>query len=164
MKAEELKEKCSEIVDLIEQTNLGNVYNNIVPFFQATAELYDRRDEIDSLPLKQKSPSIWMRLFSKEQARKIDEEIGELRRQKIALIQTIKNCGRNMNWNNRTEKGDPITKDNVFFGGIQNLGEFPVEKWEKFKTSSPRTYEIIARQMVEFMKHKKDGFGLINWF
>lgn len=160
----ELKQACSEILDLIEQTNLGNVYNNIVPFFQATAELYDRRDEIDSLPLKQKSPSIWMRLFSKEQARKIDEEIGELWRQKLKLTQTIKNCGRNMAWNNRTKKGEPVTKENIYFGGIQNLGELSVAKWEEYKTSCPRTYEIIAHQMVDFMQHKKDGFGLINWF
>lgn len=163
MKKEELKEKCSAIVDLIEQTDITNVYNNIVPFFQMASELYDRRSEIDSLPLKQKSPSIWMRLFSKEQARKIDEEIGELWRQKIALIQTIKNCGRDMNWNNRTKKGDPITKDNVFFGGIQNLGELSVAKWEEYKTSCPRTYEIIAHQMVDFMQNRKSGFTQTNW-
>lgn len=164
MKKEELKEKCSAIVDLIEQTDITNVYNNIVPFFQATAELYDRRSEIDSLPLKQKSPSIWMRLFSKEQAWKIDEEIGELWRQKIALIQTIKNCGRNMEWNNRTKKGEQVTKDNVYFGGFNKLATLPVSKWEEFKIGTPRTYELIARQMLEFMQHKKDGFKLINWF
>ena len=164
MEKEELKEKCSAIVDLIEQTNLGNVYENIIPFFQATAELFDHQNEIEDIPLKQKSPSFWMRLFSKKQARKLDEEIGELWRQKIGLIQTIKNCGRNVNRNNRTQKGEPVTKERIFFGGIKNLGILSVAKWEEFKMGTPRTYEIIAKQMVEFMNHKKEGFKQTNWF
>ena len=69
-----------------------------------------------------------------------------------------------MSGHNRTKKGEPITKENIFFGGIMDIGEFPVAKWEEFKTGTPRTYEIIANQMVEFMKHKKDGFTQINWF
>lgn len=164
MEKEELKEKCSAIVDLIEQTDITNVYNNIVPFFQATTELFDQINEINGIPLKQKAPYFWMRIFSRKQAKNIDETVGELWRQKRALIQTIKNCGRNMSGHNRTKKGEPITKENIFFGGIMDIGEFPVAKWEEFKTGTPRTYEIIANQMVEFMKHKKDGFTQINWF
>ena len=164
MKTEELKKTCSEVVDLIEQTNLSNVYENIVTFFQATSLLYDRRSEIDAIPLKQKAPSFWMRVFCKDKAKQLDETVGELWRQKLALLQAIKNCGRNMSWNNRTRQGEDVTKYNIYFGGIQNLGEFPIAKWEEFKVGSPRTYEIIARQMVEFMKNKKDSFQQINWF
>lgn len=163
MKKEELKEKCSAIVDLIEQTDITNVYNNIVAFFQMASELYDRRSEIDSIPLKEKAASIWMRLFSKEQAQKIDEKVGDLWRQKLGLLQTIKNCGRNMNWNNRTQKGEKVTKDNVYFGGFDRLATLPVSKWEEFKIGTPRTYELIARQMLEFMQNRKAGFTQTNW-
>lgn len=160
----ELEQACSKIVNLIENTNITNVYDNIVPFFQASAQLFDRRHEIDAIPLKQKGPSVWMRLFSKEQARKLDEAVGKLWRQKLGLTQTIKNCGRNLSWNNRTKKGEEVTKENIYFGGIQNLGELSVAKWEEYKTSCPRTYEIIANQMVDFMQRKKEGFKQTNWF
>jgi len=164
MDTKELKQKCSQIVNLIEQTNLSNVYNNIVPFFQMASELYDCCSEIEAIPPKQKSPSIWMRLFSKEQAIKIDKEVGALWHQKRGLIQTIKCCGRNMNRNNRTKKDEKVSKDKIFFGGIQNIGEYPVTTWEEKKMSNPCTYELVARQMLEFMQHKKDGFKLTNWF
>lgn len=163
MKTQDLTQKCSAIVDLIEQTNIGNVYDNIVPFFQQTAELFDKLSEIEAISLKQKAPSFWLRTFSKEQARKLDEQIGELWRQKLSLMQTIKNCGRNLAWNNRTKKGELVTKQKIFFGGIMNLGVLPVAKWEEFKTGTPRTYELIARQMLEFMQNRKAGFTQTNW-
>lgn len=163
MKKEELKQRCSEIVDLIEHTDIADVYTNIVTFFQATAELSDRIHEINAIPLKQGSPSFWVRVFSKKKARKLDETVGKLWQQKLALTQTIKNCGRNLNWNNRTKKGEKVTKENIYFGGIQNLGELPVSKWEEYKKSCPRTYEIIARQMLEFMQNRKAGFTQTNW-
>ena len=158
MKTEELKQKCSEIADLIEQTNLSNVYDNIITFFQLTSSLHDSLDEIQASPIATKNPSWLQRIFKKKEAEEIDQLIRDQERQKRALIQTIKNCGRNMSGHNRTKKGEPITKENIFFGGIMDIGEFSVAKWEEFKTS-----EIIANQMLEFLQNKKNGFRQTNW-
>jgi len=158
MNRQELKEKCSNIVELIDETNNSNVYDNIITFFQLTSELHDKLEEIQEIPIKQKDPSIWMRLFNRKKAKQIDGKLGELGRQKLGLCQTISNCGRSSYGYNRTNVGEQITKNNVYFGGIFGLNTLPVVKWEECR--EPK----VAIQMTSFMKSHKAGFELTNWF
>ena len=164
MEKQALKEICSQIRELIKQTNNENVYDNIITFFNLTSPLYDCRDDIEALPIAQQKPTSFMRFFNRKKAEKIDESVRDQEEEKSLLCKAISNSGRWLAGHNRTNKGEEVTKDKVYFGGIQNLGEFPIAKWEEFKVGSPRTYEIIARQMVDFMKSKKEGFQQINWF
>ena len=164
MEKNELKEKCMAISTLIEQTNKNNVFNNVIEFFQLTSELHDRLGEIQAIPLKQKDPSVWMWLFKRKKAKKIDEELGDLGRQKLGLCQTISNCGRTKHWNNRSKEGEQITKHNIFFGGISGLNTLPIAEWEACKTTEPEVYETIANQMNDFIHSHQKGFMLTNWF
>ncbi len=158
MEKQELKEKCSAIVDLIEQTDNSNVYDNIITFFEYTSELHDRLGEIQEIPIKQKGPSTWMRLFNHKKAKELDKQLAELGRQKLGLCQSISHTGRSEYWNNRSQKGEKVTKHNVYFGGIFGLNTLPVVKWEECR--EPK----VAIQMTSFMKSHKAGFELTNWF
>ncbi len=164
MEKQELKKICDEILNIIDQTNNSNVYETIISFFTLTSQLHDRLDEIQNIPVKQTSPTFWIRVFHKKKAEEIDNIIREQERQKRGLCQSILRAGRQEFGYNRTKEGEIITKDKVFFGGICGLNTLPVTKWEECKKTDPTVYNTIASQMTRFVKSYELAFKLVYWF
>ncbi len=164
MKKDELKKICSDISEIIQQTNNENVYDNVITFFNLTSSLHDRLDEIQAIPVAAKDPTWLQRLFKRKWSKKIDQDIAEQERQKRGLCQAISNAGRYKFGYNRTKEDETVTKDNVFFGGICGLTTLPVTKWEKCKNSDPTVYNTIASQMTRFVKSYEQAFKLVYWF
>ena len=160
MEKQELKTICSQISDLIKETNNSNAYDNIITFFQLTSTLYDKLEEIQAIPIATQSPTWIQRLFNKKQAKQTDQIIQDLEREKRALCNSIKNSGRN--GYNHTTSGEEVTKHNIYFGGIAGLPVQTVEEWEHSR-DTPKNYNKIASQMTEFMKGFKESFMLTNW-
>ena len=164
MEKKELKKICGEILNIIDQTNNSTVYDNIITFFTLKSQLHDRLDEIQNIPVKQTSPTLWIRMFHRSKAEEMISIICEQERQKHGLCQSILQAGRQEFGYNRTKEGETVTKDNVFFGGICGLNTLPITKWEECKKTDPTVYNTIASQMTRFVKSYELAFKLVYWF
>lgn len=164
MEKEELKLICSEITELIKETNNENVYDNIITFFNLTSPLYDCRDDIESLPIAQEKPTSFTRFFNRKKAEKIDECVRDQEEEKSLLCKAISNSGRWVAGHNRTNDGEEVTKDKVYFG-LRSYGDgwYPITEFEKYRTSNPKIYNAVASQMTQFIKNFAEGFGKTNW-
>ena len=97
---------------IIEFTTPENFYEMIVKFYSITSKLHDHVEDIQRLPLKGK---VFLGIKSKE--RKMAEKAMS------NLISLIKEYGRETN-NNRTEKGNLVTKDDIYLDA--GIDMFPV--------------------------------------
>lgn len=89
-----------------------NFYDMIVKFYSITSKLHDHVEEIQGLPLRGK---VFLGIKSKR--RKMAEKAMS------NLISVIKEYGRETN-NNRTEKGNVVTKDDIYLDA--GIDMFPI--------------------------------------
>lgn len=164
METQDLKKICTQISEIIAKTNNENVFENIITFFNLTSVLHDRKDEIYAIPIAQKKPTFFMRLFKRKKADEIYEIIKQQENEKLLLFKAITNAGRWEGGCNRSKKGETVTKQNVFFGArILGPKSVPIATLEKYKSTEPKLYNAVASQMTNFIKNFEDSFDNVNW-
>ncbi|MEM4702913.1 MAG: hypothetical protein QXP53_00275 [Candidatus Pacearchaeota archaeon] len=113
-----LLEPFEQLADIKENLNsyqftAEKALDCLVKFFQATSPVYDNIRKI------------------RDAKEKIEKKKGEkdLAESIKILYAHLENSGRNRYGMNRTNPGQPVTYDNVYFGGRDGLNIHPVRKW-----------------------------------
>ncbi len=134
---------------IINNINYENCYDRVIQFFNLTSKLDDRWIEISQLPLKG-----WKFWSFKSKDRKQAEA------DRAFFFKEVKKAGRCPHGINRTERGEEVTKDNVYFGDIFGIFTRTVATFEAFEGSFVQ--EKIRQQIVSFVQSYKDSFKL-DW-
>ena len=164
MERQELKTICSQICKIIDETNNGNVCDNIVAFYDLTSQLYDCRGEIEAIPIAQKHPNFFVRLFNRKAAEKVYKTIKKQEEEKYDLFKAITNAGRYEKGYNRTKKGEKVTKDSIFFcARVLGSKYISIASIEEYKHTKPTIYNSIVGPITDYVKNFKTNFGKTNW-
>jgi len=133
---------------IIDQVEYENCYNSILDFFKLTSDLQDRRLEIYYLPLKG-FQFLGMTSRSRKKAEK----------QRDLFIQTLDRAGRNTTYN-RTQPGENVTKDKIFFGNACGVCNGRISKFES--STKNEIHEVVKPQIIKFVESFKGQFAL-DW-
>lgn len=164
MERQKLKTICSQICKIIDETNNGNVCDNIVAFYDLTSQLYDCRDEIEAIPIAQKHPNFFVRLFNRKSAEEMYDTIKKQEEEKCDLFKAITNAGRYEQGYNRTKKGEKVTKDSIFFcARILGSEYISIASIEAYKYAKPTIYNAIVGPITDYVKNFKANFAKTNW-
>lgn len=140
----------NDLNGIIRNINYRNCYDMVVKFFGLTGVLDDYLSEIKDFPLK--GTKI---LGIKSHARKLAEI------DRNSFIEAVKRAGRDLDGHNRTKPGEPVTKDNVYFGEIDCLSTNSVARFERAK-DDPHVQDSIRQQIIYFVLNYEPEFKL-DW-
>ena len=163
----EFYETVSRLNEITKTINEKNCWTQVINFFNLTSYLQDNVEEIVLIPLKGKETrTVWgyikhtiRNVFKKERDRTpyfSPEELESIKKRDKFIKEVIKG-GRDKYGYNRTEKGETVTKDKVYFGGIHGLNTLNVTAWES--TTDQGTKDLIAQQIIGFVRSYKDSFN-----
>ena len=133
---------------IVDSINTNNCYDKIVEFFTITSNLQDRSDEIRNLPLK--GLKVWGRRSEMRRAAEIELE---------KFLEQIHNTGRCSYGYNRTEPGETVTKDKLYFGDVHGIWTFTVRKFEDECKDDAYVQEHIRNQITGFVKSYSQSFN-----
>ena len=136
---ENLITKVEELKLVIKRTSLQNCYDKAVEFFVITSYLHDNLEEIKTLPLKG-----WRVFGLKSHQRQIAEQ------QRKKFLTSIVKAGRNLYGNNRTLRGEIISKDVIYFGNINGMNTLPISTFET--KQDPELQMTIRGQVAQFIQ------------
>ena len=150
--------------DLTEIRNLQPL-TGIVMFFNLVSCWHDRCDEINQIIGD-------LRRVDYGQHTKLIEKLG-------VLIHHFENAGRSRYGYNRTEKGQEVTGEHVFLGGIYGVWTLNILSWLKHKNdrrdiasfsgfhlsmANMNSYDVVSQQARDFMTpHIESICELIDW-
>ena len=133
---------------IVDSINTQNCYDKIVEFFTITSHLQDCSDEIRLLPLK--GFKVWGKRSEKRRSAEIELE---------NFLAQIHKAGRCSYGYNRTEPGETVTKDNLYFGDVHGIWTFTVRKFEDECKNDAYVQEHIRNQITGFVKSYKSSFN-----
>ena len=136
---------------IVDSISTQNCYDKIVEFFTITSHLQDCSDGIRQLPLKG---------FKVCGKRSEQRKLAEIELEKF--LAQIHKAGRCSYGYNRTEPGETVTKDNLYFGDIYGIWTFTVRKFEDECKNVAYVQKHVRNQITGFVKSYKDSFGT-NW-
>ena len=135
-----------DLNNIINNIDSKNCYDMVVKFFGLTSTLEDNLDEICQLPLK------GVNIFGiKSDARKQAEA------DRTFFVKEVGKAGRDCCSHNRTEPQEPVTKDNVYFGGVDGLNTYSVARFERAKDDQ-YVQDSIRWQIVDFVRSYRHSF------
>ena len=154
----ELLAQVMNLRSIIEHINSENCCDEIVKFFTITSSIQDRAQEIEELlPVVEGKMCKFFGwksdLRKKSETRRFEAEKGFKN-----FMYEINKAGRNPYGYNRTELGEPITKDKLFFGDRSGINTITVKKLEECKKDL-YVQEIVRFQIVDFVKSYKASFN-----
>ncbi|MBQ5945411.1 hypothetical protein IJL65_03295 [bacterium] len=139
-----------ELNAIIREINYNNCYDYVVEFFKRTSLFDDYWAEIKDLPLK------GTKVFGiKSKARKKAEADCAF------FFKEVHKAGRDLCGHNRTNPGEEVTKENVYFGDVWGLHTHTIAQFERAK-DDPNVREAIPRQIVDFVQSYKNSFK-VDW-
>jgi len=138
---------------IVRSISTENCYDKIVEFFTITSHLQDCSDEIRQFPLK----GFKVLGIRSEQRKAAEVELGKFLRQ-------VHKAGRCTCGYNRTERGERVTKDNVFFGDVYGIWKSSVRKFENECKDDEDVQKHIRNQITGFVKSYRNSFdtGWLN--
>lgn len=156
-------EFVTEVMNLnqiINHINKENCYDKVVEFFTITSYLQDHAREIEEL-----LPPI--RGFKFCGIKSSYRKECEFKRSKAELglkvfLNELNKAGRDMYGHNRTEHGEPVSKNNIYFGDTAGIWTFPVVKFEEECKNDTYVQENIRNQITNFVRSYKGSFD-IDW-
>ena len=140
---------------VIDHITPENCYDKVIEFFKLTSKLQDSRKELEKL-----LPAIEGRKFYKwksSQRKQSEEKRAEAEMQFESFMYEISKAGRNPYGYNRTETGETVTKDKVFFGNIWGIITLSVEELEKCPNDT-YVQERVRNQITGFVRTYKNQF------
>lgn len=144
---------------IINHINEENCYDKVVEFFTITSYLQDHAREIEELlpPVRGFNFCGIKSLYRKE---------CEFKRNKAELglkvfMSELNKAGRDMYGHNRTERGETVSKDNIYFGDVAGIWTFTVAKFENLKNDA-YVQENIRAQITGFVKSYEGSFN-VDW-
>ena len=145
---------------IIRFINKDNCYEQVVRFFSLTSELQDHSED-----LKQFLPCVeGFKFFGLKSEKRKKSEV---RRQEAemglkAFLQEVNGAGRDSFGINRTEFGEKITKDKIFFGNVWGISTFSVREFEGKYRDDAFVQEHVRDQICNFVRSYKNSFNL-DW-
>ena len=130
---------------IIREISYENAYQKVVEFFRITSSIQDRMEDVYKFPLRG-----WSFLGIKSRERK-QAEIA-----RSVFMSQITSAGRSKSGPNRTERGEAITKFDVYFGGIYEIPQLAIADLEAIK--APGVQEKVRAQIEGFV------VGYKHWF
>lgn len=157
MERDELTKAVQRLNEVIDSISTENCYDKVVEFFQLTSTLQDRSEEFEVLlpPLSGfkfcgwKSPA-----FKRSEAERRRVMAGLTR-----FLREINKAGRNPYGHNRTEHGQMVTKDNLYFGNVWGIWTFTVREFEDECEKDTYIQEHVRDQITGFVKGYKNSFN-----
>jgi len=138
---------------IINHINEENCYDKIVQFFQITSELEDYSDQISKL-LPPIEGLVFLGLKSKKRKR---SETNRMRTEAGLkdFLHEINRAGRNHHGHNRTDPGEKVCADKLYFGNTQTeygsvLGSISITKVKDCKDED--TQKIMRKIIIDFVK------------
>ena len=132
---------------IIDSINTENCYDKIVEFFTITSHLQDCSDEIRNLPLK--GFKVWGRRSEVRRAAEIGHE---------KFLEQVHKAGRCSYGYNRTEPGETVTKDNLYFGDVHGIWTFTVSEFQYEHGNDAYVQEHVRNQITGFVKSYTKSF------
>lgn len=135
--------------EIISSISCENCYSMVVKFFTLTSMFEDYESDIKKLPLKG-----WQICGVKSNTRKEAESSRDF------FFKEVRKAGREPHGHNRTEPGEVVTENNVFFGDVfgiftKNIADFSACKDEYVQ-------QHIRNQIVGFVKSYNKSFK-VDW-
>lgn len=144
---------------IIDHINEENCYDKVVEFFTITSYLQDHAREIEELlPPVRGFKFCGIKSFYRKEC--------EFKRAKAELglkvfMQELNKAGRDMHGHNRTENGEEVSKDNLYFGDVAGIWTFTVAEFERVKNDT-YVQENIRNQITNFVRSYKGSFD-VDW-
>ena len=144
---------------VIDHITTENCYDKVIEFFRITSELQDHAKDLEALlpPITGRKFLKWKsskRKQSEERRAKAEELFENFRLE-------ISKTGRNLYGYNRTNPGEYVTKDKVFFGNVWGINTLSVEELEKCPDDAYIQIRVRA-QIIRFVKNYEHRFK-IDW-
>ena len=145
---------------IINHINEENCYDKVVEFFTITSYLQDHAREIEEfLPTVRGFKFCGIKSSYRKEC--------ELKRAKAKLglnvfMRELNKAGRVKDGHNRTERGETVSKDNVWFGNVAGIWSFTVAEFENKSKNDAYVQENIRAQITEFVKSYEGSFNL-DW-
>jgi len=139
----------NDLNGIIRSCEYENCYNKVIQFFNLTSKLDDRLHEVYDIPLRG-----WEFWGIKSKDRKRAET------DRAFFTKEVHKAGRDSCGINRTNPGEEVTKNDVFFGDIFGIWTGSVAKFEACK--EPFVQEKIRQQIVNFIQSYKNSFK-VDW-
>lgn len=156
----ELLARVMSLNSIIECINTKNCYDEVVKFFQITSELHDHSEEIWNLLPSLKGIKFCGWRSAERELSEDNRSVAEIGLRQF--LHEIQEAGRDPFGHNRTEPGQEVTKDNVFFGNVWGIGTFPIKTFESDCKDDAFIQTHIRYQITRFVQSYKDSFDA-NW-
>ena len=156
----QLVAEVMKLNQIINHINEENCYDKVVEFFTITSYLQDHAREIEEF-----LPTV--RGFNFCGIKSSYRKECEFKRAKAKLglnvfMSELNKAGRDKYGHNRTESGEAVSKDNIFFGDIAEIWTFCIADFENKCKNDAYVQENIRAQITGFVKSYEGSFNL-DW-